>query len=171
MGSAAALGEGAAMSTDTRTTRPEHGFWLLGRTRCRILLSGEDTGGEVAVVDGVMPAGDRTPLHLHRLEDETFVLLEGRARFLVGDEVLELGPGGSATAPRGVPHAYHVLEPTRWLTVVTGRAGFDRFVEDLGRPVVDPAGPTEPSPELERVTAVAALHDIEILGPPPAELD
>jgi len=152
------------------TARPEHGFWLLGETRCKILVGGEQTGREVAVVDGVLPADDRTPLHVHHHEDETFVVLAGRARFLVGGELFELGPGQSATAPRGIPHAYRALEPSRWLTVVTGRVGFDRFVEDLGRPVVDPAGPTEPSPDLGRVVAVAGAHDIEVLGPPPAEL-
>ncbi len=118
-----------------------------------------------------MPAGDRSPLHLHPHEDETFVMLEGRARFVVGDEVVELVAGQSATGPRGVPHAYHVLEPTRWVVVATGAAGFDRFVEDLGRPVTDLAGPSEPEPPLDRVAAVAAVHDINILGPPPTELD
>ena len=116
-----------------------------------------------------MPAGDRTPLHRHTQEDETFVVLDGRARFLVGDDLLEVGAGTSLTAPRGVPYAYLTLEPARWLTVVTGLAGFDRFV-DLGRPVTDLAGPAEPEPDLDRVVAVAAVHDIEILGPPPAAL-
>ena len=157
-------------ATATTTARPEHGYWLLGTTRCKVLVGSDETGGELAVVDGVMPAGDRSPLHVHPHEDESFVMLSGRARFLVGDAVLELGAGESATAPRGVPHAYHVLEPTRWVVVASGRAGFDRFVEDLGRPVTDLAGPTEPEPALDRVAAVAAVHDIEILGPP-AELD
>ena len=157
-------------TASSTTARPEHGFWLLGTTRCKVLVAGEDTGGEIAVVDAVMPAGDRAPLHVHPHEDESFVVLEGRARLLVGDEVLELAAGQSATAPRGVPHAYRVLEPTRWIVVATGRAGFDRFVEDLGRPVTDLAGPTEAEPPLDRVAAVAAVHDIEVLGPPPAAL-
>ncbi len=55
--------------------------------------------------------------------------------------------------------------------VATGRARFDRFIEDLGRPVTDLAGPTEPEPAPDRVAAVAALHDIEVLGPPPAVLE
>jgi quercetin dioxygenase-like cupin family protein len=159
------------MNTNTTVSRPEHGYWLLGSTRCKILVAGEDTGGEIAVVDGRMPAGDRSPLHRHADEDESFVVLEGRARVLVGDEVRELCAGDTAMIPRGAPHAYLTLEPTRWIVVATGRARFDRFVEDLGRPVTDLAGPTEPEPALDRVAAVAALHDIEVLGPPPAVLE
>ncbi len=43
--------------TTTTFSRPEHGYWLLGSTRCKILVAGKDTGGEIAVVDGRMPAG------------------------------------------------------------------------------------------------------------------
>lgn len=144
-------------------------LFLLGRTRCRLLVRGEQTAGEVAVVDGHMPAGDRVPLHRHREEDETFIVLEGRTRFLVADEIFELGPGQAATVPRGAPHAYRVLDdgPARWLTVVAP-ARFDAFVAELGRPV---DGPVLPEPTLERVAEVAARHGIEILGPPPAELE
>ena len=160
-------------TTAMPTTRPEHGYWLLGDTRVKILLAAAETGGGTALVEGWMSPGDRTPLHCHPHEDETFVMLEGRARLLVGDAVLELGPGEAATGPRGVPHAYRILDdaPAHWFVVVHGSVGFDRFVEEIGRPADDLAGPTEPSPSPERVGAVAAAHGVQILGPPPAVLD
>jgi hypothetical protein len=117
-----------------------------------------------------MPAGDRTPLRRHTQEDETFVVLDARARFLVGDDLLEVGAGHAAQRAARRAARLPTLDPARWLTVVTGRAGFDRFVEDLGRQVTDLAGPAQPEPDLDRVVAVAAVHDIEILGPPPAAL-
>ena len=59
--------------------------------------------------------------------------------------------------PRGVPHTYRVGDrPARWL-VMSNPAGFERFVGDVASlEAVEPATPT----------AVAAEHDIEILGQP-----
>ena len=60
-------------------------------------------------------------------------------------------------APRGIPHTYRVGDrPARWL-VTSIPAGFERFVAAVG--ALD-----EPDPAT--LGAVAAEHDIEILGPP-----
>lgn len=46
------------------------------------------------------------PLHVHHADDEAWYVLEGSLRFQIGDEMRELGPGGSVLAPKGTPHAY-----------------------------------------------------------------
>ncbi len=137
-------------------TSPEELVFLGSRTR--ILADGETTGGRFGLVDMVeVAAGDMPPLHVHHSHDEGFFVLEGEVTLYTPGDAVMLRPGDYLLAPRGVPHTYRVGDtPARWI-VTSSPAGFERFVasvcalEDL-----DP----------EVLTAVAAEHDIEILGPP-----
>ncbi len=58
---------------------------------------------EVRVRKGVEP-----PPHIHTLEDEAYIILEGRWRFLQGDVWRPAGPGAFVWLPRGVQHAFEV---------------------------------------------------------------
>jgi mannose-6-phosphate isomerase-like protein (cupin superfamily) len=48
--------------------------------------------------------GQAQRVHAHDRADKFYLVLSGKARFVVGDASLELGPGGIAWAPAGVPH-------------------------------------------------------------------
>ena len=137
----------------TSTAAPELAF--LG-ARVRILESGEELG----LVDMIeVPAGDRSPLHVHHTHDEGFYVVAGEVTLRTPGHAVTLHPGDFVNAPKGVPHCYEVgATPARWLVTSTP-AGFERFVADVAAlDAVDP----------ERLAAVAAEHDIEILGPPGA---
>ena len=124
--------------------------------RVRVLAGGD--GAPLGLVDMVeVPAGQMAPLHVHHVEDEGFYVLEGDVTlFLPGSEVT-LRPGQFFLAPRDVLHTYRVGDrPARWLITSTP-AGFERFVA-----AVASLGDADPA----RLTAVAAEHGIEILGPP-----
>lgn len=137
------------------TTSPDLAF--LG-SRARILATAEDSGGAFGLVDMVeVPAGQMPPLHVHHGEDEGFYVLAGHVTLFLPDRELECRPGDFVLAPRGVPHTYRVGPGTaRWL-VLSSPAGFERFVT-----AVDAADHVDP----ETLTAIAAEHRIEILGPP-----
>ena len=143
------------------TTTPLHSpttdLDFLG-SRARILASGDETAGALGLVDMVeVAAGDMPPLHVHHREDEGFHVLEGSVSLHLPGRRIDLGPGDFAVAPRGVPHAYRVGDgPARWLVTSTP-AGFERFVA-----AVASLGAADPA----ALTAVAAEHGIEILGPP-----
>jgi quercetin dioxygenase-like cupin family protein len=135
------------------TTQPPAEVDFLG-ARARILATGDALG----LVDlAEIPAGHMPPLHLHRNEDEGFYVIAGRITLYLPDRVIDLEPGDFVLAPRGVPHTYRVGdEPAHVLTTSTP-SGFERFVLAVaGLEQLDPAA----------LTAVAAEHDIEILGPP-----
>jgi quercetin dioxygenase-like cupin family protein len=149
-----------------RTTTATESIWFIDNL-ARVLVDGEESGGTVAVVEGAGRRGDMPPLHVHRREDETFYVLEGKLLLHLPDGSVELGPGGAAFAPRGVPHAYRVeSETARWLAIATP-AGFDAFVREVGEPapedVLPPEGRVHDS---ARLGEVAARYDIELLGPP-----
>jgi quercetin dioxygenase-like cupin family protein len=123
-------------------------------SRARVLAE----GGNLGVVDMLeVPAGEMPPLHVHHASDECFYVLKGEVTLYMPGEKRTLRAGDFLLAPRGIPHTYRVGdEPCHWL-VVSQPAGFERFVAAVAR--LD-----EPDPET--LAAVAAEHDIEILGPP-----
>ena len=97
------------------------------------------------------------PLHVHHAEDEGFFVVDGEVTLYLPGQQIECGPGDFVLAPRGIPHSYRVGDRTaRWLVLSTP-AGFERFVAAVA--AVDDADPAA-------LGAVAAAHDIEILGPP-----
>ena len=58
-----------------------------------------------------------TSVHSHSTSEQAFYLLDGRARFVVGETEREVGPGELVYAPRHVKHGYKVLgeTPVKWL--------------------------------------------------------
>jgi quercetin dioxygenase-like cupin family protein len=63
-----------------------------------------------------MSLTERSPSLLHA--EEGIFVLEGRYRFQLGDQQLELGPGDFVHVPRPTPHAFEALEPGRALVIV-----------------------------------------------------
>lgn len=152
--------------TTVPAARPQARWFL--HNLVHIHLTGDETGGRTGLVELTGAPGDMPPLHLHREEDEGFMVLEGELTvYVAGGEPLRLGPGGSVLAPRGVPHVYEVTssEPARWLAISTP-SGFDRFVAEISEPAEAEELPRDASIDPAHVAEVATRHGIEILGPP-----
>ncbi|MDF2902235.1 MAG: cupin 2, barrel [Phenylobacterium sp.] len=96
-----------------------------GEDRGRVLVFGRDTGGRYALMDYIAaPCGhlgpDESPrfgAHRHNEIEETFLVRSGRLTFLLGDEVIDLGPGDFVRVPPGARHGYANLsgEPVELL--------------------------------------------------------
>ena len=72
-----------------------------------IIRTGHETGGEVFEFESVLPSGlSGPPAHWHRVEQETFEVVEGRLRVRVGRAVRHLGPGESVVVAPGIVHAF-----------------------------------------------------------------
>jgi hypothetical protein len=54
---------------------------------------------------GTHPRRPIAGLHLHRRDDEAWIVLEGRLGFRVGEEEREVPAGGSLLVEHGTPHA------------------------------------------------------------------
>jgi mannose-6-phosphate isomerase-like protein (cupin superfamily) len=72
---------------------------------------------------GTHPGRPIAGLHLHRSDDEAWIVLEGRLGFRVGEQEREVAAGESLLVQRGTPHSYWnpVAEPARYLLVMTPR--------------------------------------------------
>lgn len=78
---------------------------------------------DVAIFEGLLPAGHRTGFHAHP-GDEHHLVLEGRVRITQGDSVVEAGPGDYVLLDGTLPHDAEVIgdEPAR-LIIVYPRGG------------------------------------------------
>jgi mannose-6-phosphate isomerase-like protein (cupin superfamily) len=129
----------AQVNLVTPTTEPEaqsindedKSKWLQTRTgeRCRLRTSAADTNGAYSVVEIVSDAGDGTPMHIHQIEDEHFIILEGTARIASGDKTFDAVAGTAVTLSKGVPHAWCNLSgsPLR-MAVIASPGGIEEIL-------------------------------------------
>ena len=100
----------------------------------RFMIPGADTGTRFSLVEHPMPPrGLAAPLHRHNREDEYSFVLEGRMGALLGDDVVEAGPGDLVYKPRDQWHTFWNAgdEPARILEIISP-AGFEQFFAELG---------------------------------------
>ena len=130
----------------TRVVKPADGkAGFLGSIGVRFMLDGEASDGGFALVEHPMSAHAlAAPLHKHAREDEYSFVLEGRMGALLGDDVLEAGPGDLVFKPRNEWHTFWNAgdAPCRILEIIAP-AGFERFFAEL----VDMGGVAQASPE------------------------
>src|SRR5687768_13190478 len=99
-----------------------------------VKASADQTEGRLAAVEFLAPKGFAAPLHVHRADDEFFIVLAGEVRFQLGEEVTEGGPGSLVYGPRGVGHSFHVDSPEARLLLIYGPAGTERVFREAGKP-------------------------------------
>jgi mannose-6-phosphate isomerase-like protein (cupin superfamily) len=71
--------------------------------------SGDTTSGSFSVIEESEPLD--TPRHVHEIEDELFIVIEGEHVFTIGAETFHAGPGPIVFAPRRVPHEHRRVVP------------------------------------------------------------
>jgi quercetin dioxygenase-like cupin family protein len=102
-------------------------------------LAGEQSGGDWAVVEWRVCAGDDPPIHTHTREDETIYVLEGAITAFVGDERIEVEAGSYAALPKNVPHGLTVRGDEARLLVTLEPAGAEYFLVPRDENDADPA--------------------------------
>ena len=135
----------------------DSGPWYEGThgERIAVRLSSLDTNGAYAIVESIGAPGCATPMHLHRNEEEHFVILTGSYRIAIGEKIFEVPAGAGITLPKGVPHSWRNIssEPGRMVVILTP-GGFEQCVQTI-----------RSSPPV-KVEAVAASYGCYIVGPP-----
>jgi mannose-6-phosphate isomerase-like protein (cupin superfamily) len=125
---------------------------FLGTIGVRFLIDGSEAGERFSLVEHPMSARAlAAPLHLHTREDEYSFVLQGRMGALLGEDVVEAGPGDLVFKPRNQWHTFWNAgdEPCRILELISP-AGFERFFQEL----VEMGGVSQASPD-----ALAQLNE------------
>jgi quercetin dioxygenase-like cupin family protein len=111
------------------------------RAPINVRLRGEQTAGQVALMDNRSRAGSAGPPLHHHAFDELFYVVAGELVFALGDALVTRRAGEIAFAPRGVAHTYANQSATdaRFVLVCTP-AGFERYFDKLAAEIagVDP---------------------------------
>jgi quercetin dioxygenase-like cupin family protein len=105
-------------------------------SRVQIKASGDDTLGQLAVLESVYPPGLSVHVHVHDGEDEMFYVLAGELSGTCGDDTWTARPGSFVFVPRDTPHSLTVTSdgPATAL-VITGPPRLDRQIVARGEPV------------------------------------
>jgi mannose-6-phosphate isomerase-like protein (cupin superfamily) len=128
------------------------GEGFLGSIGVRFMIDGSEAGERLSLVEHPMsPRALAAPLHRHTREDEYSYVLQGRMGALLGDDVVEAGPGDLVFKPRNQWHTFWNAgeEPCRILEIISP-AGFEHFFQELS----DMGGAIQADPE-----ALAQLNE------------
>lgn len=96
----------------------------LGALKFTIKAGAEETQGAYSLVEasGTVFA---TP-HIHHDREEAFIVLEGSATFLVGEETVDASRGSFLLVPRETMHGFRTNGEGK-LVIIHSPAGFERF--------------------------------------------
>ncbi len=122
--------------------------------------------GAYSLVEWVSAPGvPGTPLHIHRITDEAFYVLEGTFGFQVGERTVDGAAGAFFYVPKGLEHAFWNQGPTpARMLIMISPPGFERYFEELAEGLAS-AGEDEEAAMSVRKT-LSEKHDIEVVGPP-----
>jgi quercetin dioxygenase-like cupin family protein len=110
--------------------------------------------------DWTIPAGFATGLHVHRVQEETFYVLEGECEWWAGERRIRATPGTFLFLPPGVPHNITNVsdKPARVLMTVSP-PGHEHYFEELAR-----LAATGTAPDPKAIGALRARYDTDQLS-------
>ena len=123
----------------------------------------EATAGALTVVEATAARGEGPPLHVHRDQDETIYVLNGRFRVRVGDRDIDAPTGAFVFIPRGTPHTWQNAgaEAARLVgTLAPADVKFERLFVRYAELAPDERG----GDALARIAR--ETEAMEVLGPP-----
>jgi quercetin dioxygenase-like cupin family protein len=130
--------------------------------------TGDQTEGRYAVMELLAPKGFASPLHIHRREDEFFVVLSGEVRVQHGEAVIEAVAGSVVYGPRDVAHRFYVDSAEARILLFFGPAGVEGFFREGGKPAESLGLPPADEQFLDKqaLKEIASRYDQEFVGPP-----
>src|SRR5207249_11479989 len=139
-------------ATTARVLAPTDGKeGYLGSIGVRFMIDGSDADERFSLVEHPMSVRAlAAPLHLHTREHEYSFVLKGRMGALLGDDVVEAGPGDLVYKPRRQWHTFWNAADTecRILEIISP-SGLEQFFEELvdagGRVAAGPGQREDPS--------------------------
>jgi quercetin dioxygenase-like cupin family protein len=139
---------------------------LRNKDSVSIKVSGSQTEGRIAIVEGFVSPGAGPILHLHHSQNESWYVLDGDFLFQVGDQKFRVHPGGTVFGPRGVPHAFRCVGKTqgKMLLAFDPAGQIEAFFAEIAKPGVDAGAGRHDEKEIIR------RYGMEFVGPPLSDI-
>lgn len=97
------------------------------------LVTGSDTK-HTSMFDWTIPAQFATGLHVHRVQEETFYVVEGQCEWQIGDELVFATPGTFVFIPPGTPHNIkNPSDKTARVIMTASPPGHEHYFEELAK--------------------------------------
>jgi quercetin dioxygenase-like cupin family protein len=111
------------------------------------------------------PGAPGSSVHIHKLTDEAFYVLEGTFGFQVGEQTVEGSAGSFVFAPKGTKHAFWNQGPTpARMLVMMSPPDFWRYGKELAKGLAIVGDDAEAATSLRK--RLSEKYDIEVIGPP-----
>lgn len=123
------------------------------------LVTGTHTR-HTSMFEWTIPARFSTGRHVHRVQEETFYVVEGECEWQIGDETIQAVPSTFVFIPPGVPHniANPTDAPARVIMTVSP-PGHEHYFEELAE-MVARSGP----PDSQGIGELRRRYDTEQLS-------
>lgn len=139
----------------------------IGPLVVRFLLTGENSGGAIALFEVVLPGGQRlnAPAHSHNHYEETIYGVQGVLTWTIDGKQIDLGPGQAICIPRGAVHRFdnNTMQDARMLCAVTPAAIGPQYFREAAEVVNEAAGGP---PDRAKMAAVMLRHGLTPAVPP-----
>jgi quercetin dioxygenase-like cupin family protein len=123
------------------------------------LVTGTDTR-HTSMFEWTIPPGFSTGLHVHRVQEETFYVLEGECDWQVGNERVRATPGTYLFLPPGVPHNIgNTSDRIARVLMTVSPPGHERYFEELAETVAR-GGAADPA----EIAKLRARYDTDQLS-------
>lgn len=119
--------------------------------------TGRQTNGQFSAIEVTEPPGSGSPVTYNKVFAMANYVLEGTATLQVGDETLELGPGGYAYLPAGTVYQFRnqSAAPVKYLAISIP-AGLDEYIAEAVRLVE--SEPSWPPADMSKLVALRAKY-------------
>ena len=116
------------------------------------LATGKETSGRHSLIKISVQRGAEPPAHTHTREDESYYILKGTVRYMIGNDEVTLHAGEYVFLPKDVPHAFSIISDDAELLMWMTPAGLDQWFWDNSVPAPDgkplPVHQGPPPPEM-----------------------
>jgi len=126
-------------------------------TSTTVLLRGSETDGKYSLIRIEGPRDAGPPVHIHRNEDELFLVEAGQVEFTLGENIVLAESGDVVWAPRGFAHTFRLASDGARIAVLMTPGGLDQFFVDCA--LNELAGDVEPA----TVVALCEQYGMELL--------
>ncbi len=142
----------------------------IGGGNYRIVISGDQTNGEYAVIDMVVPPGGGPGPHAHADFQESFHILEGEVEVISEEGRYTAVTGAFVNIPKGgIVHSFkNKSDKAARLWCVVVPAGLEAFFMEIGKPLAQGEflPPQPPSPEdMARLVAIGERYGQKFYPP------
>jgi quercetin dioxygenase-like cupin family protein len=123
------------------------------------LVTGENTK-YTSMFEWTLPARFSTGLHVHRVQEETFYVLEGECDWQIGDQRVGVKPGTYVFIPPGVAHNIgNTSDRLARVIMTVSPPGHEKYFEELAKVVA-----CDRAPDAEVIAELRNRYDTDQLS-------